>query len=289
MAFGRQFLRVADRPAIRIPPRKRRRLTYGDEEEDLDEHDRVNDRQIVVRAGFDDADQAMAGDGSDDDDEDFAPDDEEYKDLHAELNDLQRDFNVDVHEGKDGTVRDVQGKHKANGWSRRAARGLGLLALVDENGRPFPGEYENPLLDKYNQDEPSPRVPALRVRKRRSAKTAQSNGEHASCGARESSASSARISRRSSAGSNKSVRFDDAEGETPATVREFEDSDEDDDSDFNDAGVNESDKENAEPRADESNTSDVSMVSYFYIWCQSWAELGSIGFCMKQDHLLTAI
>ena len=265
MAFGRQFLRVADRPAIRIPPRKRRRLTYGDEEDDLDKHDRVNDRQIVVRAGFDDLDQAMAGDGSDDDDdEDFAPDDEEDEDLHAELNDLQRDFSVDVYEGNDGTVRDVQGKHKANGWSRRAARGLGLLALVDENGRPFPGEYENPLLDKYNQDEPSPRVPTLRVRKRRSAKAAQSNGKHASRGVQESSASSARVSRRSSAGSNKSVRFDDAEAETPATVRDFEDSDQDD-SDFDNAGVNESDKENAEPRADESNTSDVSMVSNFYI------------------------
>lgn len=265
MAFGRQFLRVVDRPAIRIPPRKRRRLTYGDEEEDLNEHDRVNDRQIVVRAGFDDADQAMAGDGSDDEDEDFAPDDEEYEDLYEELNDLQKDSNaVDVHEGEDGKVRDVQDKHKAKAWSRRAAKGLGLLALVDENGRPFPGEYENPLLDKYNKDEPTPRVPALRVSKRRSAKVARPNGEHASCGAHDSSASSARISRRSSTGSNKSVRFDDAEIETPATVRDFEGSDEDDDSDFNDAGVNESDKENAEPRADESNTSDVSMVSYFY-------------------------
>lgn len=228
-------------------------------------HDRVNDRQVVVRAGFDDADQAMAGDGSDNDDEDFAPDDEEDEDLHEELNDLQRDINVEVHEGNDGTIREVQGKHKANAWPRRAARGLGLLALVDESGRPFPGEYENPLLDKYNQDEPTPRVPALKVRKRRSAKVAQSSGEHASRGAQESSASSARISRRSSTGSNKSVRFEDAEAETPATVRELEDSDEDDDSDFNNAGVNESDKENAEPRTDESNTSDVSMVSYFYI------------------------
>ena len=265
MAFGRQFLRVVDRPAVRIPPRKRRRLTYDDEEEEehFNEQERVNDRQIVVRAGFEDADEATAGDGSDDDDEDFAPDDEDDEDLHAELNDLQRDFNVDVHEGEDGTVRDLQSKQKANTWSRRTATGLGLLALVDENGRPFPGEYENPLLDKYNQDEPSPRVPALRVRKRGSAKVAQSNSEHASRGAQESSASSARISRRSSAGSNKSVRFDDAEAETPATVRAFEDSDEDDDSNFENVGVNESDKENAEPRVDESDTSDVSIVSYF--------------------------
>lgn len=243
---------------------KRRRLTYDNEEEDFHEQEAVNDRQIVVRAGFDDADEATAGDESDDDDEDFAPDDEDEEDLNAEVNDLQRDFNVDVLEGEDGTVRDVHSKRKANTCSRRAARGLGLLALVDENGRPFPGDYENPLLDKYNQDEPSPRVPALRVRKRGAAKVAQGNGEHASHGAQESSASSARISRRSSAGSNKSVRFDDAEIETPATVREFEDSDEDDDSDFENAEVNESDKENAEPRADESDTSDVSTVSYFY-------------------------
>ena len=144
---------------------------------------------------------------------------------------------------------------------------------MDEHGRPFPGEYENPLLDKYNQDEPSPRVPTLRVRKRGSAKVAQSNGKHASRGAQESSASSARISRRSSAGSNKSVRFDDAEAETPATVREFEDSDEDDDSDFEIAGVDESDKENAEPRADESDTSDVSMVFYIYTWVSILGEI----------------
>ena len=256
-----------DRPAIRIPPRKRRRLTYGNDEEDLDEQDRVSGRQIVVRAGFYDADQTMAGDGSDNDDEDFAPDDEEDEDLHAELNDLQRDSKaVDEREGDDSTARDDQGKHEAKAWSRRAAKGLGLLALVDESGRPFPGEYENPLLDKYNQDEPTPRVPVLRVRKRRSAKVAQTNGEHASRGAQDSSASSARISRRSSTGSNKSVRFDDAEVETPATVRDFDGSDEDDDSDFNDAGVNESDKENAEPRADESDTSDVSMVAHFHAW-----------------------
>ena len=264
MAFGRQFLRVVDRPAVRIPPRKRRRLTYGDEEEEegFDEQGRVNDRQIVVRAGFDDADEATAGDESDDDD--FAPDDEDDEDLHGELIDLQRDSNVDVQEGEDGTVRDIQSKSKANWSSRRAARGLGLLALVDENGRPFPGEYENPLLDKYNQDEPSPGVAALGVRKRGLAKVAQSNGEHASHDAQESCASSARISRRSSAGSNKSVRFDDAEVETPATVREFEDSDEDDDSDFEITGINESDKENAEPWSDESDASDVSMISYFY-------------------------
>ena len=256
---------MVDRPAIRIPPRKRRRLTYDDDEGDLAEQDRVNDRQIVVRAGFDDADQAMAGDGSDDDDEDFAPDDEDYEDLNAELDDLQRDAELDDEwAGDDVMVGDVHGKQKAKAWSRRAARGLGLLALVDENGRPFPGEYENPLLDKYNQDESTPRVPALRVRKRRSTKVAQTNGEHASRGAQDSSASSARINRRDSTGSNKSVRFDEPEVETPATVRDFEGSDEDDDSDFIDAGVNESDKENAEPRADESNTSDVSMASSFY-------------------------
>ena len=114
MAFGRPFLRKADRPAIRIPPRKRRRLTYDEEEEeDFDEQVRVNDRQIVVRAGFDDADEATAGDESDND-EDFAPDDEDEEDLLAELNDLQRDFNIDVHEGEDGTVGDVQSKHKPN-------------------------------------------------------------------------------------------------------------------------------------------------------------------------------
>ena len=213
-------------------------------------------------AGFDDADEATAGDESDDDD-DFAPDDEDHEDLHAELNDLRRDSNVDVQGGENGTVGDAQSNSKSNAWSQRAARGLGLLALVDENGRPFPGEYENPLLDKYNQDEPSPRVPALRVRKRGSAKVAHSNGKHTSQGAQESSASSARISRRGSAGSNKSVRFDDAEVDTPATVREFEDSDEDD-SDFGITGINESDKENAEPWSDESDTSDVSMISYLY-------------------------
>lgn len=259
MAFGRPFLRRANRPAIRIPPRKRRRITY-DEEDDFDTEEPNNDRQVIVRAGFDDADEATAGDESDesDDEEDFAPDNEEEEDLGAELEDLQNDLNGNAGADKGVSQDDVQPQRKTR--ARRSMKGLGLLQLLDDNGQPFAGQYKNPLLDLYGQDEAPSSQPDLRVRKRGTTDLTQNSSENVRSILRDSSASPQRVSRRDSAGSNRSVRFENAEPATPATIRESEDSGDADDGDFELGEVDESDKENAEPQIEESESSDVCYV-----------------------------
>ena len=257
MAFGRPFLRRADRPAIRIPPRKRRRITY-DEEEDFDTEEPNNNRQVTIRVGFDDADDATAGDESDDE-EDFAPDDEEEDGLGAELEDLQNDLGGGADAAEGVSQDDVQPQRRVG--SRRRIKGLGLLKLLDDNGQPFAGQYTNPLLDLYGQDEPQSSQPELRVRKRGNADSTKSVSENIRSILRDSSASPQRVSRRDSAGSNRSVRFEDAEPATPATIRESEDSEDADDGDFELGVVDESDKENAEPQAEETESSDVCYVA----------------------------
>jgi len=85
LAFGRPLLRrPADRPSVNIPPRKKRRVTYSEieddveldedaflaiEEADADESDfeSNNNQQLVLHADFDDDD-----DDSEEDD-DFVP------------------------------------------------------------------------------------------------------------------------------------------------------------------------------------------------------------------------
>ena len=252
MAFGRPFLRLSDRPAIRIPPRKRRRILYDDE--DYHNFEEPNkDRQIVVRAGFDDADEGTAGDESDGEDE-FAADDEEGDDLGAELEDLQNELNGGADAGE-GASQDDQPQRTTR--SRRSPKGLGLLQLLDENGRPFAGQYSNPLLDLYGQDDPSSSQPKIRVRKRDTADLTQKPSKNIRSILRDSSASPQRVGRPDSAGSNRSVRFENAEPATPATIRESESSEDPEDGDFELGEVDESDKENAEPQVEETESSDV--------------------------------
>lgn len=257
VAFGRPFLRRADRPAIRIPPRKRRRITY-DEEDDFDEREPINDRQVMIRAGFDDTDDATAGNESDDE-EDFAPDEEEDDDLGAELEDLQKDFDGEADADEGVSSDDVQPQRSTR--SRKSPKGLGLLQLLDEDGRPFAGQYNNPLLDFYGQDEAPSSQPEIRLRKRGTAHLTQNSSENIRSILRDSSSSPQRVSRRDSAGSNRSVRFEDAERTTPATIRESEDSEDEVDGDFELGEVGESDKENAEPRVEETESSDVCCAS----------------------------
>lgn len=256
MAFGRPFLRRADRPAIRIPPRKRKRITY-DQEDDFDTQEPNSDRQVIVRAGFDDADEATPGDESYDE-ADFAPDDEEEDDLGAEIEDLQNDIGggADADEG----VSPDDGQPQRTARSRRSPKGLGLLQLLDEDGKPFAGQYSNPLLDIYGQDEPPNSRPKIRVSKRRTAKLGQNSSENIRSILRDSSASPQRVSRRDSAGSGRSVRFESADSATPATIQESEDSEDADDGDFQLDEVDESDKENAEPQVEETESSDVCCV-----------------------------
>ena len=253
VAFGRPFLRRADRPAIKIPPRKRRRITY-DEEDDFVTDELNNDRQVIVRADRDNADDFTAGDESDDD-EDFAPDDEEEDNLGAELGDLQNSFD-DTANTHDGINQDDMQSQRTT-RSRRSPKGLGLLQLLDGDGRPFAGQYHNPLLDLYGQDDTPNRQSEIRVRKRGTTDLTQNSSGNIRSILRDSSASPQRVSRRDSAGSNRSVRFENAESATPATIRECEESEDTDDSNFEPGEVDESDKENSQPQNQETESSDV--------------------------------
>ena len=255
MAFGRPFLRRADRPAIRIPPRKRRRITY-DEGDDYDFEEPSNDRQVILRAGFDNADNITASDENVDD-QDFAPNEEEEDDIGAELFDLQNDLSGAA--DTDGGTSQVDLQPQRVTRSRTSPKGLGLLQLLDDDGRPFAGQYNNPLLDLYGQDEALTSQSEIRPRKRgtRTRDLTRSSSDNIKSILRDSSASPQCASRRDSAGSTRSVRFEKAEPATPATIRESEDSEDADDSDFVLSEVDESDKENAEPQNKETESSDV--------------------------------
>ena len=258
IAFGRPYLRRVDRPSVRIPPRKRRRITYDDEdEEEIFSDKEVNNRQMVLRAGFNDTDERILADGSDEEGE-FPPDDEGREDLRAELEDLQNESQAGANE--DGRPRAESEAQKpirrSMRSSQRSPQGLGLLKLCDENGQPFVGEYNNPLLDQYGQAEYPARHQPLKVTKRRPLNYTRGGARSSKHGVQDSSASPEVASRRGSSGSTKSVHFEDAGPATPVTVRESQSSDEDDD-DFNPGEVDESDKENAEPLAEEANSSDV--------------------------------
>lgn len=252
VAFGRPYLRRADRPTIKLPPRKRRRITY-DEEEDIDDEEAVNDEQIVVRAGIDDEEEAVDEDDFNEEDE-FVFSDDEDEAMSAELEDLQDELHAGANDyggARFGDEEPDAPKITAR-QSRRLPRGLGLLRLLDENGHPFAGEYSNPLLDQYDQDEPS-----LKVRKSVTARLAQVAHKSARNGVLNSSASPECVSRPNLGANNKTVRFEDDELATPATIQEPVDSE--DDGDFDPNEERESDKENAEPQADKSDSSDVRM------------------------------
>jgi hypothetical protein len=96
--FGKPLLRKPDRPAVNIPPRKKRRVTYQEADEDdesfaalkekeaQDSEDDGN-RQLVLHADFDD----------DDDDEDFAPGEEDAdEDMEESEEELEHDEDKNI-------------------------------------------------------------------------------------------------------------------------------------------------------------------------------------------------
>ncbi|KAL6714041.1 hypothetical protein ACLMJK_008535 [Lecanora helva] len=262
VAFGRPYLRRADRPAVRIPPRKRRRITYRDDEENVYEED-INDQQVVLRASFNDV--------SDDQDEDSALEQEFNAELGAELKDLQHDLQAGAKENGHARINEEVQKplRRSRRQSQRSPHGLGLLQLLDENGQPFAGEYNNPLLDQFGSIEPDTAIKVDKTRNRRPLNYVQGSSKSAKHGVQDSSASPDLPARRNSAGSNRSVHFEDIEPATPVTVRESLNSDDDDeDDDYNADEIDESDKENAEPPAhgadfivDSSSSSDSSSMT----------------------------
>ena len=258
VAFGRPFLKRADRPAVCIQPRKRKRVTYEEEDDSFIETEN-NDRQVAIRVGFEDADEGSDEDESEDDG-DFDPDlqDDGDSDDGAGADEVLEDelegLHDDLQPGEEETFEDTRGS-RARSRKKKGAKGTGLgLDLGD-------GAYHNPLLDKYSQDEPRARPPALKApSKKPKDKRNLSNPK-----IRSTIIDSQRIERRGSAESIKSVRFEDGMAMTPATVIEAAEQDaSEDDEDFDPTGhdsstdLDESDKENAEPVEDASSLSGTS-------------------------------
>ena len=262
---------------MRIPPRKRRRITYDEEDEDAEAG--INDRQLMVRADVGDVNGSDEY-SDDEDDEDFSAMDGES--LLGELEDLQKDLQDDVLEDLEEGERalNLDGAEEALGKNMRSRRrrktGLGLqgsalVELLDDNGRPYPGEYSNPLLDLYDKDEPvdgalNESLP--KVRKSKRLRDTVRNGEIHTKSPKTSPESA---SGPASSGSTKGVRFSDAETMTPATVRLDENVEVFDAESFKPLNSTESpldgsDKENAEPNDEESDSDEV--CSKLFLCCE---------------------
>jgi hypothetical protein len=143
--FGRPFFkRAADRPAVEIPPRKRRRLTGDD--------DRKPDgvgagRQLMCQPGFADID---LGDDGEDRDENFNMDSSDSDgsiqgDGSSHTTRAGYGHRRKLRCGKPATKRDYRKPELilSNGQS---------LPLVDRDGKPFPRQYSNALLDYFAED-----------------------------------------------------------------------------------------------------------------------------------------
>lgn len=274
VAFGRPYLRRGDRPAIKIPPRKRRRITYGDDE-DLNAGEHLNDRQIVLRAGFDNADSESQDDSEDDDeynpDEDHGALDDELKDLSEELQALVEE-DEQQYVGIAERALHLDGGGESRGRltrSRQNTRGLGLggdtiIELTDEHGRRYPGEYHNPLLDYYDRDDLVLGKHAGKKQNRRKMQTQLALAGDLTVGVPASTRRGNRR-RRSSSASTKNVRFEDDDPRPSTTIPEDEDMDGSEDEDFQpnglvDSGSDGSNKENAQPDMADSESSEVCRI-----------------------------
>lgn len=265
VAFGRPFLRRTERPPISIPPRKRIRLSYG-ADAGGDTVQGVDDGRIILKAGFVNADKDSEDD-TEGDDEDILDDEEdvpveELGDILRESESILGGDGVELYESPDGATHvlpsaDLEGRLTR---SRRRVRGLGLdngevLKLVDDHGRPFPGDYNNALLDYYMRDDVAPDLimaPTSKKRKRFAGK----------CTSRTRVSNLA--NRRNSTGSAKNVRFE-ASTQDVNGILLTDDDDECDDKNFLptdgvDSGE-ESDKENFEPETISSDSSTISSVT----------------------------
>ncbi|KAL8688748.1 MAG: hypothetical protein Q9218_005412 [Villophora microphyllina] len=253
VAFGRPFLRRAERPAIRIPPRKRRRLTY---DETTDDESFVGQQQVVVRGHFDDQEESEA---DSDYHEGQASTSENENDLESELVDILTDPDADRQYSPPAAAAESSHSGTPRRRSSRRVNGLGLKTpslLVDENGIPFPGDYDNPLLDFFADDEPAQAqglsTSAGKVSNQPTAASKQHQHGRADIVERIQRTKNGEKPRRSS----KSVRFDETELATPATILlgANDSSDESDNVSFepfeDEVGeISESDKENATPGA----------------------------------------
>lgn len=262
VSFGRPFNRKPDRPAIRIPPKKRRRILYDEGGNDSNVLFADPSRRVTSNAGFDDDanDLSQGSHSCEEGDTDSAGEDKE-KSMQDELHSLRSELHEDPSDITiiDGDLEMKLGSETVQNSTtpttrsmRQRNKGLGLedtLLLVDEYGRPYPKEYDNPLLDYFDEDEIETRKlgdPQNNVTKA-AGRTVTRNEIYQDIDSHFKTPS------RSSSASTKNVRFEEPEVPTPATIMDVYITDDSEDESFEpdedtDTSVDESDKENATPR-----------------------------------------
>ncbi|KAL8647672.1 MAG: hypothetical protein Q9210_005411, partial [Variospora velana] len=251
VAFGRPFLRRADRPVIRIPPRKRRRLAYDDDEDE----DYEAQRQVVVHTGAEEGEDSEV-------DSDYSEDESSASESGGDLN-SERD---DVRNSSDSTDRENAPDAAKNATSSQLDRiskqrqprptGLGLRpskTTADGHGNPFSHTSNARLLEMLQNDESAEEPGSSAPKKRRRLNPdVEKNDRHHPKTTRTVGIDG---SARTAGGKRRSVRFDEAELPTPPTVRLGSSGRSQDEEDFkpdSDArsktdDTDESDKENATP------------------------------------------
>ena len=255
VAFGRPFLRRTDRPAIKIPPRKRIRLIYEADEENQSSIEPCITQHVLVRSNSNDADNEESDDDADDGD--YGASEGEDLDLANELQDLDQEleeFERGSQNCKGPVISNGATEHASivpKSRKRRREEGLGIYEKAPLNAShsdetQYVGEYHNPLLDQYYTDEP------IRPRRPSDKQNYTSKVPIGGTVLEGQTSKSISASSRSSSASLKSVRFEGEKLETPATVRQASDSEAEDDEDFEgDVGVatdsTESNKENIQP------------------------------------------
>lgn len=236
-----------------------------DELEDDTEEEIYNDRQVTIRAGFDNTDLVTTDSEDEEGDEDFVEPGQEEEDLTAELR--------DIHQESATSPLDVSARSRPRRSTRGQAHleGLGLqgaelLELRDDNGRAYPSDYNNPLLELYSEEKSQLTGSNTKKRKRKSHDSLENLNKSFELKEGGSSVTPA-ANRRESNSSSKSVRFeDDAPATPPTTILAPEDSDDTEDEEFEppaeaDEETDESDKENAAPKVEEDVSSEVGTFS----------------------------
>ena len=266
-------MRRPSRPSIQIPSRKRRRLAYLEDELNTS-FDQADDRQIALRDispnidGLDVEHKEVNGQARlTEEEQDDEYDDEDQEGLQNEVNELHADLRA---------LNEPLSYRAGTTSQRRLPRptgscsGLGLLPIADRDrdlqygsNRSFTAN--DPGIETSRSSDLNPKD----VRRRSSYEQ-----EVPPAGRREGRRHPIMHSdplRRHSHGSSRSVHFEDRqkpheeeegldEGETPVTVRLFQDSEDDGDEDEDDGSyqpddTEESDKENAPPLGDSDETS----------------------------------
>lgn len=230
-------------------------------------------RQVTSNAGFDDdANDLFQYSHSSEEEDTVSADGDREQALQDELHSLQSELQEDpsditmVEGNLEMKLGTKSGQNSATSTirsmrQRNTGLGLGLggtLLLVDEFGKPYPKEYNNPLLDYFDDDQ----IETGKLSDPQNNDIKTGGGTITRNDIYQDIDSRSKTPSRSSSASTKNVRFKEPEVPTPATNMEIDITDDSEDDSFKpdedtDTSIDESDKENATPRLNKSELEEV--------------------------------